>query len=174
MCGDFRAGKTTFARGLLAAAPRSLVWDPLWEYDAAPSTAEVWQPKDMEEAFPRFCRAAVELEDALVVVDEPALVLDSRSRPPREWEMLWRLGHKRGLGVVVVTHRPVGDLPAISRIVHHWVAYRLSNWTDREAIANVLGPPAGEWLASAPPYHYWHHSPEEQGPRCPADCRGAH
>lgn len=172
VCGDFRAGKTTFCRRLLEAAPRSLVWDPVWEYDDAPATAKVWQPRDMEAQFPAFLREALRSEDALVVVDEPALVMDSRSTPPLAWDLLWRLGHKRGIGVVVATHRPVGDLPALTRVVHHWVAFRLSSWTDREHVGHVLGPVAAEWLARPPKHAWWHHGPEHQGPMAPLRVEG--
>jgi len=170
--GDFRTGKTYWCHWLLSQAQRYIAYDPAWELnvhqgvvthdetalaEAVASHARViYQPCDPKAEFDAFCRVATSATNAIVYVDEPALVMSSSGAIPPAFSRLYRLGHKRGLGVLLSTHRYQGDLPALTRVAHHVVAFRCSVNRDLMALREILGEAGAEWVRTAPSHAYWH------------------
>jgi len=181
--GDFRTGKTTLARTLLARSPRYLAWDPTWVLvdDAAhdvPTLADhqrrlgrgILQPEDEDASFDAFCELAFRSSNTLVFIDEPADRMDARAPLPADFARLLRRGHKYGNGLVLATHRYHGDLPAITRTCENLFAFRCSVDVDLVALKDMIGDEGAAWVRTAPRWHFWARRVTdlgvEQGP-CP-------
>lgn len=181
--GDFRSGKTTLAKAIAATARKSLVFDPVMEYGDgqrgiaalraayAATGRGIYQPlplSDLTSALAEFCRFALEQSDTVIVIDEPTLAIEGpRVTVPREFNALYRLGHKRGLGIVIATHRYRGDLPALFRLVHHYFIFSCGVDVDRMALRDVVGEAGSQWLQNPPRFAFWHRGPGHSGPCAP-------
>jgi hypothetical protein len=173
--GDFRSGKTTLDKVIVQAFPRAWIWDSIWEFGdvaspthtaAYPGGRAAYQPyagTDLEAAFNDFCRIALMLKNTLVVIDEPSRVLDSHSTV-QSFDDFFRLGHKMGNTTLVSTHQYKGDLPKLTRRVHHVFAFRITDVDDADNLRGLVGKEGVAWIVHAPKYHYWHVGAGHNGP----------
>jgi hypothetical protein len=174
--GEFESGKSTLVKTILGRFPRTLVFDPVWEYGVgahdlagvesqlAQTGRGILQPYNAEADFEPFCKLALRQVNTLVAIDEPTLVMDSRSQIPDAFNRLYRLGHKRGNGVILATHRISGDLPSLLKMNHHFFVFKTVIDLDRETLRDYIGDDAALWIADPPPYHFWHKGPGHNGP----------
>lgn len=180
--GGFQTGKTNLAKYLLYGFPRWVAWDPTyalpggvqtlsaakWQYEQ--SGMAVLQPGrgDIAPLFGEFCGWTFDLRNTMVFVDEPAMVMSSRGTIPDDFNDLYRLGHKLGNGVMLATHRYHGDLPALTRILHHLFAFQTTIDNDIEALSGHIGKEGARWLWDHPPrYQFWYHGSGYSGPAGP-------
>lgn len=119
-------------------------------------------PGYLDDLFDRFCEYALTLSNTMVFVDEPAMVEDI---PQSFWD-LHRLGHKRGLGLIIATHR-LADLEAVAQQVDHLFVFRIPIVYDIWTLKSVLGDAGASWVANAPPRVFWYKGIGGSGP-CPA------
>lgn len=179
--GEFQSGKSTLARHLAGLAKRRFIFDPVWGFGGGHRTLpEAWQSFqttghgvycppaargiDLWDEMDAFGWQALEAANAMVLVDEPALGMDGRSAIPPGINHFYRLGHKRGNGIVLATHRFHGDLPALLRMVHHFFIFKTDLDLDVIALRPYLGPAGVEWVMQAPKYHFWHRGGGHNGP----------
>lgn len=180
--GSYEAGKTTFCKWLSWQAPRALVFDPIHEWAGSADLEHVarrfsetgravYQPyTDPATVFEAFCQVSLNAANTLIVIDEPTEVMDAHTRLAGKdatypaFRRLWRLGHKRGLGVALATHQLVGDMPKLLRGTQHTWVFQPTTESDRERLEKQLGTEAGEWLKDPPTFQCWHAGPQHAGP----------
>lgn len=151
------------------AMPRAWIFDPTFAFDngtqdlrqATQQFVEtgraIYQPGrvNIEEKFAAWCEIALRLDNCMSFVDEPTMVVGSRGLPQAFSDLL-RLGHKRGVGVTLATHRFHGDLPALCRMVDHIFAFRMPIDIDVAAIRDYIGREGAEFVQTAPKYWFWY------------------
>lgn len=120
---------------------------------------------DLEGKFARFCEYALQQSNAMVFIDEPAMVGNSRSLP-QSFHDLHRLGHKRGLGVTIASHS-VWDLPNVCQTFDHLFCFRVSRIIDVNALKQLVPEQGVAWIQKAPNYHFWYQSRTWSGPNAP-------
>lgn len=203
--GDYQTGKTTFLKWLYRGLPRVAVFDAATRWgstNTAPSrpithfaefksvlkgqganprkgrlTHILYQPgiQNAEECFVGWCEEILKQDNLLAIVDEPWAVMTSRSADER-FQALARVGHARGIGLCLATHRFHGDVPAIVRMCDHFVFYRMSIDADLYAIRDIIGPEGAEAVRTLPRWHWYYRglSPEGEavaGVRSPVPIR---
>lgn len=77
---------------------------------------------------------------------------------PQAFEDLHRLGHKKGIGLAIATHR-LADLEAMGQAADQFFVFRPATVADVYGLYALIGKPAAEWVADAPPFHFWHKGP---------------
>jgi hypothetical protein len=167
----FRSGKTTFSQQkLLKNTDRYIVFDPMSEFDGFGHVVKT--VKEFAEAIKKYPQLIVrpeddsvlqlemfvytiqklDLEDLLFVLDEANQYLESR-KLPHYMGKLWRQGHKKGIGICLLTHRPA-DLPTICRMVHHILMFSTPIELDAKIMKSAMGIELP--LASLPEYWFYH------------------
>ncbi len=186
--GDFKMGKTTLATRLLSKFRRFAVWDYTHFLPNGTSDLKTFKQKFLstgraiyqpgiksEEAlaaeFDDFCFFMLSQSYAMVFIDEPASVMNSRSMGAG-FSNFYRLGHKRYLGVILATHRYHGDIPALTRIVNHRFIFRCGVDTDIDALVGDIGMEGAMWVKDAPKYAYWYRGEAYNGPMPPLPMGG--
>lgn len=168
--GDFQTGKTTFMKWLRSQMPRSMTFDPTWAFpNGKHSVAEAVadfkttghgvfqpQPHEMEWQFDAWCNAVMQENNLMAFIDEPALVMSAMGTIPPGFSALYRLGHKRGIGVALATHKYHGDIPSLTRIKHHMFCFRMSVDNDVKAIAGEVGVPAAQYISKQADYYFYY------------------
>lgn len=181
--GDWRSGKTTFSRWLSYQAPKAWVFDPISEWGEAIHDLDAAQqayaergravfapPGSPYDWFDAFCQVALRCTNTLVVVDEPTEVMDpytrltGRNSDYPHFNRLWRMGHKRGVGVAMATHQITGDLPKLLRACQHIWSFDPPHEDDRDALAKYIGDTAATALKQLDDHELWHHGPQHKGP----------
>lgn len=174
--GDYQTGKTTLAKFLLASMPRRMVWDPTFAFGDRQRNWEsfkrffsqygkaTFQPGrvNLEDKFDGFCEYALSQSNAMVFVDEPAMV----QHHPQSFSDLHRLGHKRGLGVTVASHS-VWDLGHVFQQYHHLFVFRITRIVDLNALRQLLPEEAVEKVQTLPDWHFIHRDSQGWKPYSP-------
>lgn len=183
--GDYEQGKTTLAKSLVGLCRRYLVWDPrqdifrtgLRDFGAVKKQFEktgqvVYHPGrgDILQKFDAFCEYAMTQHSAMVFIDEPAS-LGPPSSYPQSFHDLHRIGHARGLGVMVATHS-VWDLPHVMHQANHLFVFRVVRPVDLNVLTQMLSAQGVEWVKRAPRYWFWHRSAQHDGPVQPLPRQG--
>lgn len=178
--GDYQTGKTSLAQFLIALCRRSLVWDPrqdifrdgLRDLEAVKKEFEktgraVYHPGrgDILRKFDAFCEYALTQHSALVFIDEPAS-LGSAHQLPQSFRDLHRLGHARGLGVMLATHS-VWDLPHVMHQANHLFVFQITRPVDLNVLGQMVSAQAIEWIKTAPRFWFWHRGVGHDGPVSP-------
>lgn len=168
--GDFQTGKTTFLKWMRSQMQRSMTFDPTWafpngKHTIAEAVADfkstghgVFQPQpyEMEAQFDTWCYAVMEEDNLMSFIDEPALVMSAMGSIPPGFSALYRLGHKRGIGVTLATHKYHGDIPSLTRIKHHMFCFRMSVDNDLRAVAGEVGIPASQYISRQQDYYFYY------------------
>lgn len=142
-----------------------MVWDPTFAFGARQRNFDsfkrffeqygkaTFQPGrvNLEEKFDDFCEYALSQSNAMVFVDEPAMV----AQKPQSFSDLHRLGHKRGLGVTVASHS-VWDLPHVFQQYNHLFVFRITRIVDLNALRQMLPEEAVEVVGHLSDYHFIH------------------
>lgn len=174
--GHYQYGKTTRASMILEGFPRYWVFDPTFAFPGGTQDLRtaiqqfhetgraIYQPgrENIAEKFAAWCEIALRLSNCMSFVDEPTMVVGTRSLP-QAFSDLMRLGHKRGVGVMIATHRFHGDLPALCRAVHHIFAFRMPIDIDVQALRDYIGDDGATWVKGAPKYHFWYWNGDSAG-----------
>lgn len=178
--GDYRTGKTTLAQRLVLMARRHLVWDPRQdifrqglrdlkavEAEFAKTGRAIYHPGrgDILRKFDEFCEFALKQHSALVFIDEPAS-LGSAHQLPQSFRDLHRLGHARGLGVMLATHS-VWDLPHVMHQANHLFIFQITRPVDLNVLGQMVSAEAIEWIKTAPRFWFWHRGGGHDGPVSP-------
>lgn len=183
--GEFRKGKTTLSDHLTRIAPRTWIWDPLFEFDGGRTTMpeakadyerygrgiyshgyDPVNPEAMDMAFEEFCTYALRLRNAVVLIDEPTLVMSPNYIPPT-FSAFYRFGHKNGVGIILATHRVTGDIPRLCRIVHHvWALVGSMNPDELHELRSYIGDEGIAFVSDfeSPDHWIWHRGPHHVGP----------
>ena len=175
--GDFKVGKTTLVRVLLRPFEKTWAFDPTWAMPGGRHSVEealadynatghgIYQPypADWEDGFEKWCSVAMTLDNTMTFIDEPSLVLRPTGTIPISFSALWRLGHKRGNGCILATHRWHGDLPALTRIFDHLFAFRMTVDNDVDELADLIGDEAAEYVRRQPNRAFFHKASGETG-----------
>lgn len=181
---DYEEGKTSLAAFIRSTQPRSFVWDPTFAFEGGVrdlrQAFEQWQRTghavyqpgrgDLDEKFDRFCELMLRLTNTLVVIDEPKMV----TKYPQSLIDLHRLGHKRGDGVMTVTHS-VWDLPPVMQQAQHLFILHVDRIVEVNALRQMLPPEGVAWVndkARSKSFAFWYKGGGYNGP-CPALPRSA-
>jgi hypothetical protein len=175
--GDYETGKTTLAKSLLLGMPRWLAFDPRGDVlgrgrrtlgevrrDLAQGGKAIYQPPrgNMEASLNDFCELALTQSELMVFVDEPSMAAEGKGMP-QAFKDLHRLGHARGLGAMVATHT-IWDLPHVAQQSNHLFIFKVDRPVELNALGQVVGQAAIEYIQAAPKFHCWHKGAGHEGP----------
>lgn len=166
--GDFKTGKTTLCEVILSSFPRWMAFDAAHRMHAPPELVaqtpaealrlfdsggrSILRPReaDLEAPFDAWSEGVLTRSNLMSYVDEPTLVLQSTGRIPDGFSRIYRVGHARGIGCMMGTHRYSGDLPALTRIRDHLFCFRMTVNADVESLADEMGWDAAEYVKQQP------------------------